>query len=91
LETLDNKRKIPKGWKLVLIPVQHMFPNCQVRYRTKCTNMKTCIKEVQEIKITFPPKYGDYTLLTAETIRKERKRLTPPKDFENHKAKRIKI
>ena len=32
-------------WKKVLIPVQHMFPNCQVKYKTKCTDMKTCDKD----------------------------------------------
>ena len=75
--------KIDDGWKLVLIPVQHMFPNCQVKYKTNCTDMKSCDKEVEEIKITFPAKYGDYTLLTQETIKKEKEKLEPPEGFEN--------
>ena len=33
---------IADGWKLVIIPVQRMFPNCQVKYKTKCTDMKSC-------------------------------------------------
>ena len=42
--------KIADGWKLELIPVQHMFPNCQVKYKTKCTDMKSCDKDkVQSI------------------------------------------
>jgi len=36
------------GWVKVIIPVQHMFPNCQVRYKTKCKDMKTCTMEVIE-------------------------------------------
>jgi len=41
---------IADSWKKVIIPVQHMFPNCQVKYKTKCTDMKTCDKDkVQSI------------------------------------------
>ena len=72
---------IADGWKLELIPVQHMFPNCQVKYKTGCKDMKSCDKDVEEIKITFPAKYGDYTLLTQETIKQEKEKLKPPKGF----------
>ena len=34
------------GLFIGLIPVQHMFPNCQVKYGTKCKDMKTCTMEV---------------------------------------------
>ena len=43
---LRKQAEIDGGWKRVLIPVQHMFPNCQVRYKTNCTDMKSCDKEV---------------------------------------------
>ncbi len=33
---------IADGWKLEIVPVQHMFPNCNIRYKTKCTDMKDC-------------------------------------------------
>ncbi len=33
-----------EGWKKVIIPVQHMFPNCQVKYKTKCKDMESCDK-----------------------------------------------
>ena len=36
---------IADEWKKVIIPVQHMFPNCQVKYKTKCTDMKSCSKD----------------------------------------------
>jgi len=36
---------IADEWKRVLIPVQHMFPNCQVKYKTKCKDIKSCDKE----------------------------------------------
>jgi len=36
---------IADGWKLVIIPVQHMFPNCNIRYKTKCKDMKSCDKD----------------------------------------------
>ena len=87
------KELIAKGWKLELIPVQHMFPNCQVKYKTNCKDMKSCDKEVEEIKITFPAKYGDYTLLTQATIKKEKEKLKPPKGFEAdiEKARKIKL
>jgi len=78
-----TKELIANGWKLVIIPVQHMFPNCQVKYKTKCTDMKSCDKEVEDLKITFPAKYGDYTLMTAETIKEEKEKLKPPKDFQD--------
>ena len=78
-----TKELIADGWKKVIIPVQHMFPNCQVKYKTKCTDMKSCDKEKEEIKIIFPAKYGDYTLMTAETILKEKEKLKPPKDFQD--------
>lgn len=89
---LRKQAEIDGGWKRVIIPVQHMFPNCQVRYKTKCKDMKSCDKEVEELKITFPAKYGDYTLMTAETIKEEKERLKPPKGFEDdiQRAKRAK-
>jgi len=77
------KEAIDDGWKLVLIPVQHMFPNCQVRYKTKCKDMKSCDKEEEGIFITFPAKYGDYTLMTQDTIKEEKDKLKPPKDFKD--------
>lgn len=90
---LRKQAEIDGGWKLVVIPVQHMFPNCQVRYKTKCKDMKSCDKEIEEIKITFPAKYGDYTLMTQETIEKEKEKLRPPKDFQDdiQRAKKMKF
>jgi len=76
------------GWTKVIIPVQHMFPNCNIRYKTKCTNMKSCDKDVEEIKISFPAKYGDYTLMTAETIKEEKERLKAPQGFADQEIKR---
>ncbi len=40
-----TKELIADGWKLVIIPVQHMFPNCNIRYKTKCTDIKSCTKD----------------------------------------------
>ena len=40
-----TKELIDDGWKKVVIPVQHMFPNCQVKYKTKCEDMKSCNKD----------------------------------------------
>jgi len=90
---LRKQVEIDGGWKRVLIPVQHMFPNCQVRYKTKCKDMKSCDKEVEELKITFPAKYGDYTLMTAETIKEEKERLKPPKGFDGdiERARKVKF
>lgn len=81
------KELIADGWKLELIPVQHMFPNCQVRYKTKCKDMKSCDKDVEEIKISFPAKYGDYTLLTAATISEEKENLKTPQGFADQEIK----
>jgi len=91
--TETTKELIAKGWKLELIPIQHMFPNCQVKYKTNCKDMKSCDKEVEEIKITFPAKYGDYTLLTQETIKKEKGKLKPPKGFKAdiERARKVKL
>ncbi len=91
--TKTTKELIAEGWKLELIPIQHMFPNCNIRYKTKCTSMKDCDKDVEEIKIIFPAKYGDYTLMTAETIKEEKERLKPPKDFQDdiERAKKVKF
>ncbi len=78
-----TKELIADGWKKVIIPVQHMFPNCAVKYKTGCKDMKSCDKEKEELKLTFPAKYGDYTLMTAETIKEEKERLKPPKGFQD--------
>jgi len=76
------------GWVKVIVPVQHMFPNCNIRYKTKCTDMKSCDKAVEEIKISFPAKYGDYTLMTGETIKEEKERLKTPQGFADQEIKR---
>jgi len=78
---------IADGWKLEIVPVQHMFPNCNIRYHTKCIDMKSCDKDVEEIKITFPAKYGDYTLLTQETIKEEKEKLKSPQGFADQEIK----
>ena len=41
--------EVPEGWKLVIVPIQHMFPNCQVRYKTKCVDMKSCDIPILEL------------------------------------------
>lgn len=64
-----------KGWKRELVPVQHQFPNCNIRYKTKCKDMKSCDKDVIERVIT-PPIKTDYTLLT------EKDRIKAPIGFE---------
>ncbi len=82
------KELMADGWKLELIPIQHMFPNCQVRYKTKCKDMKSCDKDVEEIKITFTPSSGwDYTLLTAQTISEEKENLKTPQGFADNEIK----
>jgi len=74
------KTKIPEGWKLVIIPVQHMFPNCNIRYKTNCKDMKSCDKDIIKptIKIPIPT---DYTLLLGQDDI-----VKPPKGFENFKS-----
>ena len=36
---------LKKGWTIGIIPVQHMFPNCQIKYKTNCKDMKSCDKD----------------------------------------------
>jgi len=67
--------KVPEGWKRVLIPVQHMFPNCNIRYKTKCADMKSCDKDDQFARIHVEPDIKD--LKKAKT-----KPTKPPKGFE---------
>jgi len=55
-----------QGWKKVIIPVQHMFPNCQVKYKTKCTSMKTCDKD--EVKKGFYNHYKAIVEIENELI-----------------------
>ncbi len=72
-----------KGWKRVLRPVQHMFPNCQVKYKTKCKDMKSCDKDIPE-KIIFPEEFLDPV---------DVKITKPPKGFEDdiERAKKVKF
>ncbi len=83
---------IADEWKRVLIPVQHMFPNCQVKYKTKCTNMKTCDKD--EVKEGFYNYYKAIVEIENELILhnvngykidpKRDKVAKKPKGFEDH-------
>jgi len=62
------------GWKKVLIPVQHMFPNCAVKYKTTCTSMKDCDIPVLPKTVDFPSVY----------MKKVKLKITkPPEGFEN--------
>lgn len=76
--TKEEDKLIAQGWKLELIPVQHDFPNCQVKYKTHCTNMKTC---------DLPP--APHLDIPKEFF----KQMKPPKGFEDdiQRAKKVKF
>ena len=81
-------RKIDEGWKKVLIPVQHMFPNCQVKYKTNCKDIKSCNKDKEfwdsiEKKLDGLKEAGikvERQELRRERIELEHKK--PPEGFE---------
>ena len=72
------------SWKKVIIPVQHMFPNCQVKYKTKCTDMKTCDKEAMDKVAEKVKNWKDdkhfYFWRFLKEVKLEHKK--PPKGFE---------
>jgi len=74
-ETIRERDAINKGWKLELIPVQHMFPNCQVKYKTQCKDMKSCDKDDQFERIRVEPDIKDKV---------EIKPIKPLKEFEDY-------
>jgi len=97
--TKEEDKLIAQGWKLELIPVQHDFPNCQVKYKTKCEDMKSCnkdkdfwdsierkLKQLKEAGMT--PKDQP---LRREIVKLELKK--PPKEFEDdiERAKKVKF
>jgi len=82
-------------WKKVIIPVQHMFPNCQVKYKTKCTDMKSCSTDKE-----FWDKIKDLDIQSVKATRKIKiiKDIEPiigktPKYFQDEiqKARRVKF
>jgi len=75
-------RKIDEGWKLVLIPVQHMFPNCQVKYKTNCKDIKNCSKD-KEFWDSIEKKLDGLKManikVERQELRRERIKLEPKK------------
>ena len=86
---------IPKGWKKIIIPVQHMFPNCQVKYKTKCTDMKECDKDKEYWdNLNAKTKDGrEYKLQQFRTKQLKLKPTKPPKEFQDdiQRAKKVKF
>ncbi len=92
---------LKKGWTIGIIPVQHMFPNCQIKYKTKCTSMKTCDKD--EVKKGFYNHYKAIYEIEHEQILhnvngykidpKRDKVAKKPKGFEDdiQRAKKVKF
>ena len=94
-------KMLKEGWTIGIIPVQHMFPNCQIKYKTKCTSMKTCDKD--EVKKGFYNHYKAIVEIEHEQILhnvngykidpKRDKVAKKPKGFEDdiQRAKKVKF
>ncbi len=89
-----TKELMDDGWKKVVIPVQHMFPNCQVKYKTKCKDMKSCDKD-KEFWDKLNKKLKDWKPVKqpfrTKNVKLELKK--PPKGFEDdiERAKNVKF
>ena len=88
------EKMLKEGWTIGIIPVQHMFPNCQVKYKTNCKDMKSCDKDKEfwdklneKIKDWKPVKQPFRTT----NVKLEHKK--PPKGFEDdtERAKNVKF
>ena len=96
---LRKQVEIDDGWKRVIIPIQHMFPNCQVKYKTNCTDIKSCSKD-KEFWDSIEKKLDGLKMANIKVERQELRRdriklehTKPPKGFEDDikRAKKVRF